>query len=182
MKTIILKISALILLIALIGAGCEKDKIEYDDESIEISTLPNISIYKTNNDYFYNIALVNSNGQLTAIPAFITNDPLLKIDSDGKLSSNFRWRLKGGYVIDKESYINRVFTDVTFQEYVEYNTENKITSWPTTRIEPRIVDKDPFLEYYYYDGINKAEKIYTLGELNKMIEEGTLETVFKKLK
>ncbi len=182
LKTMILKISALLLLVASMSPGCKKEKIEYDDESIGISTLPNISIYKTNSDYFYNIPLVNLNGQVSGIPTYTANDPSLKINSEGKLSSNFRWRLKDGYIIDEESYINRVFTDITFEEYIDYNTANKVTSWPITLIESRIIDKNPFVEYYYYDGVNKAEKIYTLGEINKMIENGTLESVFKKLK
>ena len=183
MKTMILKISALLLLVAFMGPGCKKEKIEYDDESIGISTLPDISIYKTDGDYFNNISVeVLSSGQLNAIPDYTLASPTIKVDANGAITPTFRWHLKNGYIVEKGSYVNKVFTTITFREYVDYNTKNQVAGWPDNLIEPRIIDKNPFVEYYYYDGVNKAEKIYTLGEINKMIENGTLESVFTKLK
>jgi len=46
----------------------------------------------------------------------------------------------------------------------------------------RIIDTDPFISFYNLNGINKAEKTFTLGELNDMIENGTIEDYFEKLK
>ena len=138
---------------------------------------------KTVGDYFNNISVeILSSGQLNAIPDYTLASPSIKIGANGAITPNYRWRLKSGYIIDQGSNTNKVFTSITFQEYVEYNEKNQVAGWPSNLIEPRIIDKNPFMEFYYYDGLNKAEKLYTLGEINKMIEDGTLETVFKKLK
>jgi hypothetical protein len=183
MKPKIVKLSAVFLFLLFIGAGCQKDEIEYADESIEISTLPGISIYKTNANYFNNISVqITSEGQLNAIPAYILNDPRVSVDKKGNISANFRWRLKSEYIVDKEVYLNEVFTNISIQEYVDWNTQHGVACWPNNLIEPRIIDKDPFTEFYHLGGLNKSPEIFTLGEINDMIENGTLETVFAKLK
>jgi hypothetical protein len=183
MKKNLLKISIIFLLLSLIGAGCEKEKIDYADESIKVSSLPGISIYKTRGDYFNLISLqLTSSGQLNEIPDYILSDPRIKVDDNERISPNMRWRLKSGYIVDKESNVNRIYTNIDFQEYVDYNTANKVACWPNNLIEPRIIDKNPFTEFYHYDGLNQPEKNFTLGEINTMIEEGTLETVFTKFK
>jgi hypothetical protein len=183
MKTNLLKIFTAFLFMSLLGTGCEKDEIQYADEGIEVSSSPNISVYRTKSDYFNLISLqLLPTGQLNAIPSYTKDDSRIKVDANGKISPNTRWRLKSGYIVDKESYINRVYTNITFQEYVDYNTKNKVAGWPDDLIEPRIIDKDPFIEYYILDGLNKEVKTYTLRDINEMIENGTLETVFTKLK
>jgi hypothetical protein len=183
MKPKILKLSTVVLLLLFIGASCQKDEIEYADESIEISSEPGISIYRTNADYFNNISVqITSEGELNAIPAYILSDPRIKVDKDGNVSVNFRWRLKSGYIVDKEASLNKVFTDISVQEYVEWNTSHDVGGWPDNLIEPRIIDDNPFTEFYFYDGLRKTTRTFSLGELNELIENGDLETVFTKLK
>ena len=183
MKSKIFKLCTAVVLFLFLGASCQKDEIEYADESIEISSYPGISIYKTNDDYFNNISVqLTPEGQPNGIPAYTLSDPRVTVDKDGTVNANFRWRLRSGYIIDKEAYLDYVFTDISVQEYVDWNTVNKVAGWPSNLIEPRIIDKDPFTEFYYLNGTNKPHEIFTIGEINNMIENGTLETVFTKLK
>jgi hypothetical protein len=165
------------------GASCQKDEIELADENIEISTFPGITIYKTKNDYINFVDVqITDDGRLNAIPSYNKNDPRISIDEKGNVKQNFRWRLKSGLILDNNVSIREVFTNITIQEYVDWNTENGVSGWPNNLIEPRIIDEDPFTDFYFLDGMNKIPKTYTLGEINKMIEDGTLETVFTKLK
>ena len=183
MKHKILKFSTVILLFAFIGASCKKDEIEISDESIIIDNQPGISIYKIKGDYFNFISLqLLPDGRLNAIPDYTINSSRIIVSGDGKIKINTRWLLKNGFIVDKESSLRDVFTDITFQEYVDYNTANNTGGWPNELIKPRVIDENPYVEYYHLNGLNKREKKFTLGELNKMIEEGTLETVFEKLK
>jgi hypothetical protein len=183
MKLKILKLYALVLLLIFIGASCQKDEFDHADENMEISSIPGISIYKTNNDYFNNISVqITEEGQINAIPDYIESDPRIIVDNNGTVRVNFRWRLRNGYIVDKEVFLNAAFTDISIQEYVDWNTKNNVAGWPASSIEPRISNKNPFTEFFYFDGMNKSERIFTIGEINKMIESGTLETVFTRLK
>lgn len=183
MKTTIFKTSALILLIALMSAGCKKDEIQYANESIEVSGEPGFNIYKTNSDYFNFISvIVVSDDHLAAVPGYTLNDPSIKVDANGKVSPNFRWRLKNGYIIDFGTDVNSVFTNITFQEYVDYNTAHGVGCMPDNLIRAKIMDRNPFTEYYHHDGLNKPSKTYTLGEINHLIEAGSIETICTRLK
>ncbi len=77
--------------------------------------------------------------------------------------------------------VNHLFTNITIGEFVDFNSDN-INYWTNEMILPRISDKDPFLTFYYLDGLYKGEKKFTLGEINGLIESGKLETFFTKLK
>lgn len=179
----LLEISYIILFLCLIGVGCKKDEIQYADENIEISTYPGFSIYKTTSDYFNFVSTqILSDGRIIGIPDYTINNPSIKVDANGKVSPNFRWRLKNGYIIDKATSVNIVFTNITFQEYVNYNTTHGVGCWPDSLIRARIVDKTPFTEFYYHDGLNKTPKTYTLGEINHLIESDSIETICTKLK
>ncbi len=199
MKQKKLKLSTVILLpmiigIAFIGTGCQKDEIEYADESMVFtigSAEPGIAIYKTKGDYFNYISfLLLDDGRLNATPDFTLKsleNPLgkstLKRDKNGKIVPNFRWHLRNGYIICRGvSLTNTVFADITFQEFVDYTEKHNTACWPHELLKPRIIDKDPFKEYYYLYRYGRSSITLTVGEINKMIEEGTLETVFEKLK
>ena len=184
MKQKILKLSTVVLLLMFIGAGCQKDEIEYADEDIVVDNQPEIDIYKLKGDYINYIGLqLLPDGRLNGDPAYILGDPLIKVSDNGKIEQNFRWRLKSGYIVSvNDKFTNFVFTDITFQEFVDYNTKRNVAYWPDELIKPRIIDKNPFSEFYSLIGFGKPVRTFTLGELNKMIEDGTLETVFTKIK
>jgi hypothetical protein len=182
MKSKIFKLCTAVLLFLFLGASCQKDEIEYADESIEISFEHDISIYKTRRDYFNYVFLqITEEGKLNNVPSYILSDPRISVDAKGNAEQNFRWRLKSGYILDKEASHKKVFTDITIREYIEYNSAHNIAVWPDSLISPRIIDRDPFIEYYYSDDTGLPEVI-TIGEINDMIENGSLETVFTKLK
>ena len=176
MKSKIFKLYSVVLLFLFLGASCQREEMEYADENIEITFEHDISIYKTRGDYYnYVYVQITEEGKLNAVPSYTLSDPRISIDDKGNAEQNFRWRLKSEYILDK------VFTDITIREYVEYNSAHKIAVWPDSLILPRIIDRDPFIEYYHSDGTRLPEAI-TIGEINDMIENGTLETVFTKLK
>lgn len=181
MKTI--HFSLLIFSISIIMGGCKKDKMDYADESIVIDNIPAISIYKTKADYFQYIYVgIDSNENITMSPSYNSNDPRISIDSHGKVTYNRRWKLKSGYIVCKEMrFDDMAFTNITFQELIDYS-DNNDPSIPDSWFQTRIIDKDPFEEYYGLSGLSQQTQEFTLGQINKMIEDGTLETVFTKIK
>jgi len=168
--------------ISIIFVGCNKDEIEYTDESIIVNSEPSISIYKTKQDYRNFIAVsIDSAGNVVVYPVYNLNSPSISIDSKGVVKYKNRWFLKSGYIVEKEISYDKVFTNITFQEQVDFITSssNDITGdW----YKSRIIDKQPFTEYYWLDGLNHQTQEFTLGQINKMIENGTIETIFTKIK
>jgi len=175
MKPKILKLTTFVLLLLFTVASCQKDKMEYADESIEVSSWPAISIYKTKSDYINYVGVqITDDGKLNAKPSYDKNDPRISFDSKGNAKQNFRWRLKSGYILDNNVSLREAFTNITIREYVDWNTEHSVAGWPDSLIWPRIIDTDPFTEFYLHDGIGKDVKIFTIGEINDMIKNGTL--------
>ena len=94
MKPKILKLNTLVLLLLFIGAGCQKDEIEYADESIEIASHPWITIYKTKGNYIDYVDIqITEEGKMNAVPSYNLEDPRISIDAKGNVKQNFRWRL-----------------------------------------------------------------------------------------
>jgi hypothetical protein len=183
MKLKILKLCPVVLLFLFLGAGCQKDDFEYADENIEIYSSPGLAIYKTRGDYFNLVDLkLDSLNNTTMVRSYITGDPRVLIDKDGNMTFNNRWRLKSGYIVAKEVWLEYSFTNITLKEYVDYTTKHNSGAWTVEMLLPRIIDRDPFLTYYYFNGLYQGEKKFTLGELNEMIENGTIEEQFTKLK
>ncbi len=182
MKQKKLKLITVVLLLMFIGAGCQKDEIELADESIEISSYPGINIYKTKKDYRNKLALgLDSEGNVSETPLFGDNPANVKLNSDGNYVLIRRLFLKSGYICE-DIDIDYAFTNITITEMVESFENYSSGYWSTDRYESRIIDRDPFTEFYHLDGIGKEEQIFTIGDINELIESGTLETVFKKLK
>ena len=185
MKPKFLKTGIFVLLFIFIGTGesCKKDEWVLADENIEINSYPEIIIYKTKKDYINYVDIqMTDDGRINAIPSYNLNDPRISTDKNGYPKQNFRYRLKSGYVLDNNASLNEAFTNITIKEYVNWNTENGVAVWPNSLIEPRIIDKNPFAEFFILDGSKKGGKMYSIGELNDLIENQTLETVFTRLK
>lgn len=183
MKSKLIKLSTVVFLLFFMGASCQKDEIEYADDSIEISSSPGISIYKTNGNYIDYVQFqIMENGETNGIPGFTLNDPRVKVESNGNIRQNFRWRLKSGYIVDKNATTRDAYTNITIQEYVEYKSETEEAGWPSGLLESRIIDRDPYIEYYHFNGLHIGERYFSLGELNSLLESGEIETVFERLK
>lgn len=172
-----------VFVIPLIIVSCNKDELDYADESIVVDNVPAVSIYKTNGDYFNYIYVgIDSIENITMYPAYNSSDPRISIDSHGSVTYNQRWKLKSGYTVCKEMrFDDMAFTNITFHELIEYTDKNG-SSVPVSWFKSRIIDKNPFIEYYWLGGLNHQTQEFTLGQINKMIENGTLETVFTKIK
>ncbi len=184
MKSKIFKLYLVVLLLLFLGVSCQKDDFEYADESIMVySSSPGIAIYKTRGDYFNFVDLnVDSLNNITMVRSYIIGDPRVLIDKNGNMTFSNRWRLKNGYIVATEVWLKYSFTNITIKEYVDYTTKHNSGAWTDEMLLPRIIDKDPFLTYYYLSGLYQGEKKFTLGELNNMIENGTIEKQFTKLK
>ena len=182
MKSKILKLSTVFLLLLLLGANCQKDEMEYADESITVSSWPALSVYKTQIEYFNRIVVgINDKNKINSYPDYNTKSDNVIINKKGEYSYKYKWLLNSGYVVVQGGDFNSAVTDVTLTEYINFNEPFK-TNWDTAMLAARIIDEDPFTEVYVYDGVNKTPKTFTLGEINEMVEKGTLETVFTKLK
>ncbi len=182
MKPKIIKLSAVFLLLLFLGAGCQKDEIEFADESIVVSNHPGVFVYKTNDDYLDKVWIqITPEGELNQILALDRNDSNIEINKNGNVMPRYRHLLKSGYIVG-DAHKWAAYTNITFKEYLKYNEENGVTCWPHELIWPRIINKDPYSELFWWGCLNCTTQEYTLGEINEMIEKGTLETVFTKLK
>ena len=177
-------LSSLLLIIVILLANCKKSNIDYYDESKIVNNTPGLSIYKTNGDYIDFIHFqLDSNNIITMSPCYKpTNSSRIIIDKDGNVHQNFRYKLKSGYIVSNNANISYTYTDITFQEYFDITNESGEWYIPNSLLKQRIVDRNPFTEYYYLNGLNGNYREFTLGEINDLAEEGNLESVFTKLK
>lgn len=182
MKHKILKLSTVVLLLLFIGVSCEKDELDYADESIEIPTSIGLSIYKTKKDYkeFLTVSL-DSAGNVSSTPLFGNNPSVVTEKEDGSFTLNNRYLLQSGYVLE-DIYIDHVFTDITVEEMVISFTENGAAFWSPERFINRIIDRNPFDEFYFQKSETYESETITIGEINEMIENGTIENHFTRIK
>ncbi len=181
MKKYFLTIS--LLSIVLLFTNCKKEKIEFADENIIVNNEPSLSVYKTNGDYFNYVTIKqDSFGNITQSPSYCSkNDPRITYQNGNK-GYTYRWKLKSGYIVDCEWKHDKIFTDITITEFIKYADNHNICAMPDSILIKRIIDTNPFKEYYWLGGLNEELQEFTLGEINEMIENGTLETVFTKIK
>jgi hypothetical protein len=164
------------------GVGCQKDEIEYADESIVVSNHPYVSVYKTKGDYLNYISVgMDTLGNITNSPDYTYESGNVGKKNNGDVYFKYRYLLKSGYIVGY-LYPDQVFTDITLKEYIDYNKANSVAGWSDNLIYPRVIDRDPYTELYYMGCLSCPEKKFTLGEINEMIENGTIEQHFTKLK
>ena len=171
------------MLILFIGVSCEKDELDYADESIVVSNKPGVSVYKMNPDYIDKVRVHVTSEGLSKV--LILDDNTLDsydVDGKGNLIPKYRYVLKSGYTVGGNASSEDSYTDITFAEYYNYNKEHGVNSWPAELIKPRIIDHDPYEEYYWMGCLNCSLKEFTLAQINEMIEKGTLEEHFTKIK
>jgi len=157
--------------------------IDYADEEIIVNgeTPPGFAVYKTKKDYYdYVYVGIDSNNNITSTPFYNSKSPLISQNKSGDYYYNQRWKLRNKYVVSKEIHLNVAFTNITYNELVNYVDENGINI-PNEWFSDRIIDSDPFVSLYSLRN-NPTSKNFTLGEINEMIENETIETVFTKIK
>lgn len=184
MKRITCKMISLFVISFMIFS-CEQEPLEIADENIEVGNLPGFSIYKTKGNYFNYISFtLNADGTPNAIPDYDPRYPdLYEFYSDGRVKPKYRWYLESGYVVSGDMWHTNVFTDITVWEYYNDNKKNKVSVWmDNDRLLNRIIDKNPFTEFYWYDAYKKGTHIFTLGEINLIMKSGKAQENFEKLK
>ena len=186
MKLKILKFSTLIFLLLFLGGSCQKDEIEFADESIIVSNRPpGLSIYKTRGDYLDKVLIrISDKGEIIATPAInVEDNPNFITDKNGKIKASYRRLLKNGYIVGG-GWLDAAYTNITFDEYVTYNQKHNVVVWPVELLEPRIIDRDPYLEFYasVCHGNDCQVQEFTLGEIYEMLENGTIEEHFTRYK
>jgi len=156
---------------------------------------PPYALYKTNSDYFeYVTPPVNDNKEVIGNFGYSADDSRILITETDTLY-NRRVKLDDGYVLSAEVYLNSVFTDVTFKEYViKHETSGEID---VDQLNSRVIDKDPFIEFFEVPRafVNKYSEELSDGaewklrmlqdateEINLMIANNTLSANFSKLK
>lgn len=165
----------LLVAIIIIAFSCEKEPIIRPSAAILLT-----KVYKTKHDYF---DFVNTFGGYISAPSTWRIDDTLKfkITEDDTIYL-FRWRLINGYVMDIVVTEKDYFTDMTYAELTTLNSEcNGCIS--VEDIFQRVVDKDPFIEYYEDSDtlfINRDKK--DIERLNTIISNGELEKYLYKIK
>jgi len=181
MKLKLLQIVLVAVFLFFTGTGCQEEKIELADESIVVDNHPGVSVYKTKGDYLNYIAVdTDSLGDIIGLPDYTYSSGAVGVKNNEVYFKN-RYVLKSGYIVGF-LYTDNVFTDITLKEYIEYNEANGVAVWPESLIYQRVIDRDPFTEFYFMGCYSCPSKQFTLGEINEMLENGTIEEHFKKLK
>jgi len=168
MKTIVYKISAIVLLYTLIGAGCKPEALA-----------PGISIYKTRGDY-YELVTIGMKGNKIFRTSHLIGDRYRFDYTGNDTVYNRRARLVGGYVLDKESSEEYdVFLGLTFKEYMR--KETKYGYLPDDSLYKYIIDKNPYTEYYR-ENRSEGFSISDTAAINEIIRKGELQKYFNREK
>lgn len=170
------RVLLLILLLFIVLTNCNKTDDNYWDGELHMI------VYKTRADYF---KYVNVWGDNISAPSTLTlkdTDRIAVVEND--TIYKLRWRLQDNYVMGLVIHQSDGFTDMTFAEIVSYNEKNpNENGYPLHDIFKRVIDKDPFLEFY-----KDENHIFFKGDsadiikVNQLIRDGELEKYFKKIK
>ena len=125
-------------------------------------------VYKTEADYSENVSVVLSNDK-SRITSFY---------GPGEESIYFPIALANGYYLHKSIDANSAFLSISEEEYLDLG---HIPS--TDSLYSLIIDDDPFLEFYKYDGsgLYTDNGIDTI-HINQLIINNNLEKYFKRVK
>ncbi len=136
-----------------------------------------VLIYKTNADYFDYINIWGTNHD-HANNISITDRFNFE---NGDTTYLYRWKLEQGYVADyTEIWHTDYFTNISFKEMLRYNESNGM--FPFDSIKKRIVDKDPFVEFYVDDKDYFYRMPEPIDKLNEIIRNGEMEKYLHRLK
>ena len=162
MKTNNKMMSVLFFILVLnLSFSCEK-RVKDQDESI--------CIYKPKNDYSNNVpvALSEDNTKITSAP--------------GTINTNWPVKLTQGYYLNGSMGVNTGYLSLTKEEYNEYYVKPGNDS-----LYKLLIDKDPYLEYYYRDDYNifrdeNAPNGIDTAQINDIIRKDELNKYFERLK
>ena len=161
---------------------------------------PKYAIYRTNGDYYHNYNTYYTSGKTPVTLSYPCEDSVFFIDEEDTIYT-FRIRLDNNYILNTLCTQDDQFTDLSFEHYCKEMDSSYVRSESFTEfIESRIVDSDPFIDYFDVDptfiesyitefvkGRPYKEAKY-LGlkqaafDINIIIKDGTLGDNFKKIK
>jgi hypothetical protein len=137
-------------------------------------------VYKTRGDYFNYISIYGKTGAPATLTIRDTNQ-IGVINGDTVYLR--RWQLENDYILDINSSEKHYFTDISFKEIVAYNAKfPNMLHYPFDSIQKRIIDKDPFLEYYFDEFGNFPNLDVHIDQINEIIRNGQIELYFTRLK
>jgi hypothetical protein len=167
----------LIAFIFLTNCNESDSTVRIDSIGTELLT----EVYKTKGDYFN---YVNTWGKKNAPSSLSLADSnqisVVGTDTVYKL----RWVLEDNYVMGLAISSKDYFTDMTFAEIVTFNEKYpEKLNYPIDEIFKRVIDKDPFLEFYVDENnIFYHRDSNDIQQINQLIKDGKLEKYFKKIK
>jgi len=166
------------------GAGCKKDKedLSYLDEKTPfVVSEPGFVIYKTKNDYFFNVPIrpyenTYQTPELTEISSKI-------ILYQGSYYFNERYRLTDNYIASTWIASDFYFTSLSFDEYIKEKLSPLYNEGvANTKVIDSIIDKDPFTEFYYSKESFSGKADITIDDINQVIKGKKLEQYFIRIK
>jgi hypothetical protein len=166
-KLISLRLKIIVIFLAIIYS-CTKSNEVYTG----------LAVYKTRGDYFLNVNTWKTDNAPTAVnPEY---NRYGNLDSDTVYM--FRKQLVNGYILATESTVDDYFTDMTFRELLNYYYETGNVYFPLDSIFERIIDTDPYTEFYVEYNLQQKFCLTDTAEVNAVIINGELEKYFKRLK
>jgi hypothetical protein len=163
MNSTILKISAFIIILNIMGLGCEP-----------VPPDPGISIYKTRGDY-YDLVTIGMKGDKIFRSGYASESSKFIFTNNDTVYKN-RARLINGYVLDSESSNEYdVFLSLTFKEYMKRAAQNETLS--ENYLRNYIIDKEPYTEYYRSNR-TVSFSISDTAFINQLIRNGELRKFF----
>lgn len=168
-----------VLLLILMAFGLLTNCFKQDEENGDGEL--HMIVYKTKADYF---TYVHTWGDNISAPSTLTmknTDQIAVVGNDTVFQ--LRWRLDDNYVMEIAIHETDNFTDMTYAEIVAYNENHpEEFHYPLPEIFKRVIDKDPFLEFYrdenhvFFKG-DSAD----ISKVNQLIRDGELEKYFKRI-
>lgn len=173
----------ILILIALIGISCQKEKSEIDIQLSELNIIPsnfqNIDTLKHSNGNIESLTFYKSKGNYYKISFYENGNKkqLFQIKNDQFHGKAIDWFENGNEEWIREyANGNQIGNNVTFQENgfkkQEYNTENNTDLYFFENGKPRLKYTDSSTTYYYDNGNTFEEYNYEFNSENKYLGAG----------
>lgn len=162
----IFRIGLIVLLLMSFGACKQQSALNNNTPSSVVKDLRPTVIYKTKNDYYFNVPITLSadKDNIVSYPAptdIKTGDELL-----------LPTKLAKKYLLDNRGVgINSVFTKYTYSEYSSFTNLPSLNDFKQS-----VIDDNPFIEMWI------SKETLSVEEINKLIKTKSLNQRFERIK